>query len=93
VGIAIAQARLLEELTRRNQAAEAANKAKSEFLATMSHEIRTPMTAVIGMTEHLLDTSLTERQQHYLSTIRSSGEALLAIINDILDFSKMSRVP
>ena len=89
VGIAIAQARLLEELTRRNQAAEAANKAKSEFLATMSHEIRTPMTAVIGMTEHLLDTSLTERQQHYASTIRSSGEALLAIINDILDFSKI----
>ena len=89
VGIAIAQAHLLEELTRRNQAAEAANKAKSQFLATMSHEIRTPMTAVIGMTEHLLDTSLTDRQQHFVSTIRSSGETLLAIINDILDFSKI----
>src|SRR5207237_9397552 len=77
------------EIERARDEAEAASLAKSQFMANMSHDIRTPMNGILGMTELLLGTPLTDKQRRFAKAVYRSGESLLEIINDILDFSKI----
>src|SRR2546430_1907702 len=81
--------RKLREIEALCLAAEAANRAKDEFLANVSHDIRTPMNAILGMTELVLDTPLSASQRQSLDTVRSAAGSLLGLINDLLDFSKI----
>jgi len=85
------QQHYVESLIKAREASEAANKAKSEFLAVMTHELRTPMNGVLGMLQLMQTTDLSEEQNEYVDTALSSGDHLLGLINDILDFSKIEQ--
>jgi signal transduction histidine kinase/CheY-like chemotaxis protein/HPt (histidine-containing phosphotransfer) domain-containing protein len=85
----VKSAQQTEEMRRAKEAADEANRAKSAFLAIVSHEIRTPMTGIMGMLRLLRETQLSREQKEYASTIKDSGDAMLALLNDILDFEKI----
>jgi PAS domain S-box-containing protein len=89
IALGIERMRQEEELRRAKEAAEVANRSKSEFLAHVSHEVRTPLNAILGMNELVLDTPVTDQQRNYLTMMRSSAGDLLEMIDDLLDFSKM----
>ncbi len=90
VRLGILKDRALEDLAKALDAANAANRAKDEFLGAMSHELRTPMNGIIGMTQLLMQTPLDADQRDAAETVRGSAETLLVIINDVLDFSKLN---
>ncbi|HLX44447.1 MAG TPA: ATP-binding protein [Bryobacteraceae bacterium] len=87
--VAAAERKSKAELEKAKAAAEAANRAKSEFMANISHELRTPMNGIMGLTEVLLLTELDEEQLDYAATVRDSADSLMSLINEILDFSRL----
>jgi PAS domain S-box-containing protein len=89
IALGIERKRQEAELRRAKEAAEVANRAKSEFLAHVSHEVRTPLNAILGMNELALQTPVKDQQRKYLTLVQSAAEALLEVINDLLDFSKI----
>jgi PAS domain S-box-containing protein len=89
IGRVIERRQAAEDLREAKEAAEQANRAKSEFLANISHELRTPMNAIMGMTELALDEELNERVRDYLQTAHESADVLLRLLNEILDFSRL----
>jgi PAS domain S-box-containing protein len=89
LALGVERKRAEEALREAKDAADAASRAKSQFLATMSHEVRTPMNGILGMTELALDTDLSPEQREYLRLVKTSADSLLTVINDVLDFSKI----